>query len=649
VIYRREIDGLRAVAVVPVVLFHAGYEAFSGGYVGVDVFFVISGYLITSLILQEQEAGDFTFLKFYERRARRILPALFVILGVTSILAVLLFLPDDLREFGQSLVSVTTFLSNIYFLRESGYFETAAELKPLLHTWSLAIEEQYYLVFPPLLLLALKLSRRVAVVIFALTASISLALAQWGPVFKEGANFFLLTARAWELLVGALLAMWHNQTGIDQRAASVKSEVVGLVGLSAILLAVFEFDDSFLFPGLWALVPTLGAAMVIAYATQATMVGRLLGTRSLVWIGLISYSAYLWHQPLLAMARYRSLTPLSNITVAMLVLAVFPLAFFTWRYVEAPYRDRRRVDRTKVYKMAATGSIAFAVVGFVFHFTGGLEATPYFRHDSRQLAILEDTSVAAVDDGDCRFSSDKFDKATVARFDECSVRYGRALLIVGDSHARDMHNALVANSKRAFIFTLSNIIFWPHSYVDDRVSADIANFVSTHRNRIERLFYAQAGFYLVAGQVGEAGRRSLFQRSSVPLYPLFELGIGRVTTMLSRLSEDVPVTWLGPWVEPHLNIVEVRRRAVACELPAGSLLQKNVAANFLRLDADLKRASAAAGVDYISVADAIAFDSSKDLYSCDAVYWSDGDHWSSAGELRFGAKLMANIADQYDL
>jgi peptidoglycan/LPS O-acetylase OafA/YrhL len=211
--YRPEIDGLRAIAVIPVILFHAGFAPFGGGYVGVDVFFVISGYLITSIILAEREAGTFSLLKFYERRARRILPALFLVMAACVPFAWVWMTPSDMTDFSRSLAYMSVFASNILFYKQSGYFDAASELKPLLHTWSLAVEEQYYLLFPLLLIAGLRRGKRFAISLLAVAAIVSLAIAQWGATRAPAATFYLLHARLWELLVGGFVAFYLRTQG----------------------------------------------------------------------------------------------------------------------------------------------------------------------------------------------------------------------------------------------------------------------------------------------------------------------------------------------------------------------------------------------------------------------------------------------------
>jgi peptidoglycan/LPS O-acetylase OafA/YrhL len=255
--YRREIDGLRALAVLPVIFFHAGVGLFSGGFVGVDVFFVISGYLITSVILAEQDTDTFVLLRFYERRARRLLPALFFVLFACLPMAWLWLLPNDMREFGRSLMAVSLSASNVLFWQQSGYFDTATELKPLLHTWSLAVEEQYYLLFPPLLMLMRRWDRKLSTVVLLLLAVVSTMASQWNLLGDPAAAFYLLPNRAGELLIGSLTA-FHLRD--DQRVTpSVFIRDIGS-GLGLVMLAgaTFGFDKNTPFPGTHALLPTSG-------------------------------------------------------------------------------------------------------------------------------------------------------------------------------------------------------------------------------------------------------------------------------------------------------------------------------------------------------------------------------------------------------
>lgn len=368
--YRREIDGLRALAVLPVILFHAGFETFSGGFVGVDVFFVISGYLITTIILAELAQGKFSIVNFYERRARRIFPALFLVMLFCIPFAWFWLMPSDMKDFTQSLVAVSVFASNILFWRESGYFDTAAEIKPLLHTWSLAVEEQYYVLFPLFLILAWRLGKRWILILLTIIGIASLAVAQWASVAKPAAAFYLLPTRGWELLIGAFAAFYLSKTNRTD-FSKVVGEVGGWLGLALILFSVFTYSKETPFPGLYALVPTVGAVLIILFATQQTTIGKFVGNRAFVGIGLVSYSAYLWHQPLFAFARLRDLSEPSDLVFAVLSVAALILAYFSWRYAECPFRRKNIFSAKSIFQLCFAGSLLISIFGFWGHLSNG--------------------------------------------------------------------------------------------------------------------------------------------------------------------------------------------------------------------------------------------------------------------------------------
>jgi len=355
-----------------VVLFHAGFGV-SGGFVGVDVFFVISGYLITAHLLGDLQADRFSILGFYERRARRIMPALFVMMAGTAVGAAL-FLPHDLKLLAQTAVATALSLSNVYFFDHTGYFDLDAAATPFLHTWSLAVEEQFYLLFPMLLWALSRLdrgrwSRRRSIaagLVLVWAGSFILSAAQ--VTSAPRAAFYLPTSRAWELLTGSLAAFWIT-TGVplpDWLRGRAAREAAASLGLALILVPMLALTERSAFPGWNALCPCLGAALVILSGSGApttpTMVARLLRTRPFVGLGLISYSLYLWHWPLLALSRYYAPEPPGPWMRTGLVLAALVLATASWRWVEQPFRSRRLLVSRPAVFAAAGAAIAVVLV-----------------------------------------------------------------------------------------------------------------------------------------------------------------------------------------------------------------------------------------------------------------------------------------------
>lgn len=372
--YRREIDGLRALAVLPVILFHAGFNMFSGGFVGVDVFFVISGYLITTIIVSELERGKFSIVNFYERRARRILPALFLVMLCSIPFAWFWLRAHDMKDFFESLFAVSLFLSNILFWSESGYFDTATELKPLLHTWSLAVEEQYYILFPFLMMFFWRHGKHWIFIVLTIICITSFVFAQWASIANPSMAFYLLPTRTWELMIGAFSAFFLLQNNRVKFTSNV-SETGGWLGLALILFSVFSYSKATPFPGFYALIPTIGTALIILFATQQTTIGKFIGNKIFVSIGLISYSAYLWHQPLFVFARNISYNEPSNIVFIILTLASIVLAYFTWKYIETPFRVKSKFSRKFIFLFSAFGMAIFISIGIFGHLNKGFPKT----------------------------------------------------------------------------------------------------------------------------------------------------------------------------------------------------------------------------------------------------------------------------------
>jgi peptidoglycan/LPS O-acetylase OafA/YrhL len=436
--YRPEIDGLRALAVMPVIFYHAGFEAFSGGFVGVDIFFVISGYLITSNILSESRAGNFSLLKFYERRARRILPALYLVMLVCLPFAWLWLLPVDMKEFSQSLIVVTAFVPNFFFWLRTEYFNLANELKPLLHTWSLGVEEQFYLLFPLTFVMLSKYAKRLLLWTLVVLAILSLYFAQWSSAKHPVFAFYQLPTRGWELLMGAVLAVALPGEMAGHRRLR---EILSAAGIILIVCAIVLFDSQTPFPGLYALLPTVGTAILIACVTGNTWVGRLLSWKPIVGLGLISYSAYLWHQPLFALVRHRSFESPGPAVFVLLTFVALACAFLSWKYVEVPFRKVEVIGRRALLMCFLGCSTAFIVFGFLGYNTEGFP--------NREPRIASILSIRTVESSRCMNAPNTADQIAVG--DACMMGRGdvSTMAVVGDSHAGSILEVLGEHAKKA--------------------------------------------------------------------------------------------------------------------------------------------------------------------------------------------------------
>jgi peptidoglycan/LPS O-acetylase OafA/YrhL len=586
--YRKEVDGLRAVAVVPVILFHAGMPGVGGGFVGVDVFFVISGYLISTLLLDEADRGKLSILQFYERRARRILPALFLVMAVTILAACVLMTAGQLKELGYGVMGVALFCSNIVFWKRSSYFRAESAQNPLLHTWSLGIEEQYYVLFPLAVLFFWPRFRRLFVWAVIVTLAVSLGLAQWGSAAAPGAAFYLLPTRAWELLAGVAVTLIRRKGEVASRGTG---DILAVLGLAMILFAVFAYRDTTPFPGIFAVPPVAGAALIIAFARPDNLVGRLLSMKPFVWIGLVSYSAYLWHQPLFAFARIWGVSE-SNLAVFLLLGAIsVVLAYFTWKHVENPFRDRHRMSRAQIFAFAGAGSILVLGLGGLSYATNGGE----FRYDAQQKAIL--AGYAAAEPEYVRmYRSEKCfldEVSTVTTFAPECYRdiIGRpgASIVWGDSHGASLHMGLFE--------ALGPV---PKAQLTSAGCPPLLGFEMAGEPRCPRI--NQASFQIISRAV----RPRVFLVVSWFTYyrrPHFAESLARSIQGLNKLGADVIVVGTLPQWRPTLPdfVVSQMRDGGLHSVP--QMLDTSLLDQLRNADAAVRAVAKANGARFISMLD----------------------------------------------
>jgi len=367
--YRADIDGLRTIAVLSVIAYHLDFVFVGGGYIGVDIFFVISGFLIGRSILRERRENKFSLLNFYSKRIRRILPALLFMLFVVTVASAYILLPSTFEEYARTVISAVLSISNIHFWLETDYFAAAAHTKPLLHTWSLGVEEQFYVLFPLILLLTHRL-KSFDLPLLMLLATLSFAISVSITKIHPSTNFYLIGTRAWEFILGVFAAELHF--GFLKRKRVLR-EIISLVALGVLALVFLVYTPRTAFPGLSALPPTLATAALLVVGGQGdSLVKRLLSLKPVVWIGLISYSLYLWHWPVIVLLKQWDAIAWLRMPDRMLALLImFPLAYLSWLLVERPFRSKS-MSNSKVYWINGLGSVGLIIIASVIIFTKGL-------------------------------------------------------------------------------------------------------------------------------------------------------------------------------------------------------------------------------------------------------------------------------------
>lgn len=638
--YRPEIDGLRAVAVVLVVFFHAQWRYVSGGFIGVDIFFVLSGYLITSIILRDLHRDRFSFVNFYERRARRILPAMVFVIAATAVVAALFMAPFQIEELSASIAATALFSANVYFWRTINYFGTAAEETPLLHMWSLAVEEQFYIVFPVLLLLLWWSGRRNLILPAVLAISaVSLVLAEIACRTHPVANFYLPVGRVWELGAGAALAL------IEPSAVSVRRTVgsaLAFAGLAMIAVSAVAFDASTPSPSLLLSIPVIGTLLVVRYARPDVMPGRLLASAPFVAVGLVSYSFYLWHQPVFAFSRMFGIE-FDSAYVTQITLALL-LAAFSWRFVEQPFRKRRSGWIALGWSTAILATLV--VLGIGVHTSPNLVERWYIASLSppeneryRMLEAMRVENVAFEEtDGrlevlsECVFRTPAISDAFRTRWTACADMHGPAVVVAGGSHASDVFQALASTERVPFLVGVTRANCRPHRRIQGPPPVpcpyeDLAAFVQAEADRIALLLYTQAAHTLY--------RDGRFLKDPSSFEP--EL-VSEVAGYLEQLAQAVPVVVLGP-----RRMLGRKLQNLSPRFPIMDQLQASytpgIAAAEDRVDGAFREAFAQTHVRYVSGIDLLAADLPEDAIIDGRFTYRDQDHWSAYGARVFGERI----------
>jgi peptidoglycan/LPS O-acetylase OafA/YrhL len=440
--YRPEIDGLRAIAVGAIILYHAeitilDHEPFKGGFIGVDIFFVISGYLITSIILKELvTTGSFSFKYFYERRIRRILPAILFVMLVSLPFAWKYLLPSSFVDFSKSILSSLGFSSNFYF-HYSGqqYNAESGLLKPFLHTWSLSVEEQFYILFPIVLLVTFKYFRKYLIHILILGFVISLGLADWGSRNHPSFNFYVLPTRGWELLAGSILAYFEITKG-HRSENKILNSILPSIGLFLIILTIIFFKSHFRHPSLYSLPAIVGTCLIIWFSNKDQIIIKILSTKLFVGIGLISYSLYLWHYPIFTYARITNFTSGNLINKLLLGILILLLSIFSYHFIEKFFRNKK-INYKKIFRLIIIIIFSITLVNSYVLLKDG--KISYIYKLSKNIYLNNDIFNENLRAKSWRYVNNH-NIQTFQSKDKIKI------LIIGDSHSKDLFNTFIQNS-----------------------------------------------------------------------------------------------------------------------------------------------------------------------------------------------------------
>ena len=575
--YRREIDGLRAIAVLAVVLYHFGVSGLQGGFVGVDIFFVISGFLIGGLLWREAQSRETIDLKrFYMRRIKRLAPAYFAMTIAALIVGYIVLLPFEFREFGKSLIAATVYLSNVNFFREAGYFDSASEDKVLLHTWSLSVEEQFYIVLPILMVLLMRRPFGLRAVLWA-SFALSLIACIWMTQQSQPAAFYLFPFRAWELLAGVLLAI-----ETQRRPDLIRhSPALSLIGLVMILASIALVPAGANFPGWHAIFPVLGTVLIIANGRDNNWINRALARPLPVGIGLISYSLYLWHWPVLTLSSYYRGGYSGWLETAFWLGLSLNLAYLSWRFIERPVR-RSKITAWPTFGAVAVFSAALvAAGGFIFIKDGMLDRfdPPLRTHIEASADFLQDWSRCTVPE-----------RGPLIGLEVCPIGPdGEAkILIWGDSHVRAFKEGL---ERAAYEADAPALLIWRagcapvFGLIKDETSATpVQDAACTQANAqietalLERpfarvLLLGRWGYYTNGGGVGlDAGNSVTLEISGFDglQNAQFAQGLHATTRALQAVGSDVSLLRAIPEISNY-DSRQVARALAGNRLSADNL------------------------------------------------------------------------------
>jgi len=625
---RDDLDALRFLAVLGVVLYHIGLPQARNGFIGVDLFFVLSGFLIMSSIIRDKGQGQFSVGSFLEKRARRILPALLLVLVINIPVILFIFSPQDIEQTFTSYLSILLFAPNVYFWEQSGYFDTEAKLQAFLHTWSLGIEIQFYILLGLYVSFLSRRSKDNYLVNSLKVMSIgSFALCALFAFWKPGANFFLLPSRIWEFTVGSVIAIYMSRDNV--RKVKYKTQFqIKILGIVIIMLCLFFPIELSPWPSTFTIVPIFGAALVLAFGGRSEISRPNMPHRIIVYLGRASYGWFLWHWPVIVYANYVSDNQVSMGRLALFALFTLFIATIQLRFFERKFQDRNQVSRQVLQKKTVAGTLLIAIICIAGVISDGFDAiwrqTRVTFTEKELLNIYlsreKESQIVAVN-SNCKFSVRSTNELNDEAVKNCLDMFGPAVIVIGDSHGLVLFDIIARSNIQKFVIGLASPGSRPSNGISGQYS-EVLDYVKNNRARVAQVLFMQSGSYLLEDRFGRVDSNSLFQKGE--MVRVAKDNIQLTADYLDQLSKLTKVVWVGPYTQSRINVNNSNNWYLT------KSISHHVVRSFAVLDSYLFKVSRQSGISYVSSLRNLKFRENRVL-SGNCVVWRDPDHFSICG------------------
>lgn len=639
---RDDLDALRFLAVTGVVFYHIGLPQAQNGFIGVDIFFVLSGFLIMKSIMNDKGQGKFSLANFLERRSRRIVPALLLVLAINIPIIFVIFSPQDIKQVLVSYLSILLFIPNVYFWDQSGYFDTEAKEQMFLHTWSLGIEIQFYILIGLYVFILSRCSKEKYLMTSLKVLSIgSFMLCALFSFWKPGANFFLLPSRIWEFTAGSIIAIYMSTNRVKQ-VDYLTQRLLKSLGFVIVACCLFFPIKLSTWPSVLTAVPIFGAVLVLVFDERSGFRRPMLPHRLIVHFGKSSYGWFLWHWPVMVYANYISDNQVSIHTLVLLALLTLCIASIQLRFFEQRVKDKNRVRQQEFQRKALAGTIVIAMIAVAGVISNGFDniwrqtRITFTEKETLNIYLSQDkeSQIEALN-SNCKFSIRSTDELNQENVNKCSDKYGPAIIVIGDSHGVVLFDIIARSNLPKFVIGLANPGARPSSSISGQYS-DVIDYVENNSASVAKVLFMQSGSYLLEDRSGNVDSNLLFQEGEE--VRVAKHNIELTVDYLIQLSSLTKVIWVGPYTQSRINVSNPINWYSSKKIPS------HVVRAFATLDSYLFKTSSQSQITYFSSLKNFKFPENR-ILSENCVVWRDQDHFSICGRQLLANRELSFLGD----